>query len=114
MFSIKRFVGICCLSTVLGLVLSFAVAMAADTAVNARITKATVKLDKNGQEYVQFIINEKRTLAGVNYTAGVPVMAFGDSVAKAKTLKEGDVLKAVCDEREFQGRKSMSIRAYIP
>ena len=82
---------------------------AADIVIDAKIDSATTAIDKNGNEYVRFIVNETRTIQGVSYEVGVAVLAFGGVVKAAKSLKDGDTLKAICSQREFQGRKSYTI-----
>ena len=99
---------------VLALVLMFAApALAVDKILNDKIDSATVAIDKNGNQYVRFIVNETRKLQGVEYQVGVPVMAFGSMVAKAKTLKAGDKIKAVVASREYKGNTSYTLRAFL-
>ncbi|GAG70842.1 unnamed protein product, partial [marine sediment metagenome] len=50
-----------------------------------------------------------RKLKGVEYSTGVAVMAFRDHAAQLSSLKDGDTLKAICAEREYNGRKSYTI-----
>lgn len=88
-------------------------AMAVDKILNDKIASATTAIDKNGNQYVRIIINEQRKLQGVDYTVGVPVMAFGALAKKAKTLKAGDTLKAVVASREYRGSTSYTIRAFL-
>lgn len=84
-------------------------ATAADVMLNATVESTVVGFDKNGDQYVRIIIQEKRSLQGVNYEVGVPVMAFSENLEAAKKLSKGDTLKAICQTREFQGRKSYTI-----
>ena len=86
---------------------------AAEIVVDAKIDSATIAIDKNGNEYVRFIINETRSIQGVSYEVGVAVMAFSGTVKAAKNLKDGDNLKAICSIREWQGRKSYTILKLI-
>ena len=65
--------------------------------------------DRNGKQYVRVIVNEKRTLQGISYEVGVPVMAFGSHVEQAKGLSKGDILKAICDRHEVKGKASYTI-----
>ena len=87
-------------------------AMALDKMLDAKIVSASTSTDKNGAEYVRILISEDRDLQGVKYTQTVAVMAFGEMVKKAKALKSGDTLKAVCSEREYRGRTSYTILAF--
>jgi len=89
-------------------------ASAQDVLLTAKIQDVVLALDKNGRQYVRIIVNEERTLKGIAYEVGVPVMAFGSHVEKAKTLKKGETLKAICDRRESQGRVSYTILKIVP
>ena len=84
-------------------------ASAQDVLLNARIQDVAIALDKNGNQYVRVIVNEERSLQGISYEVGVPVMAFGTHVKEAKSLKKGTILKAICDRREVQGKVSYTI-----
>ncbi|MBW2026576.1 MAG: hypothetical protein JRI90_14585 [Deltaproteobacteria bacterium] len=79
------------------LFLSPVVASAQDVLIHAKI------------QDVRVIVNEERSLQGISYEVGVPVMAFGPQVEKAKALRKGDILKAICDRRESQGKVSYTI-----
>ena len=88
-------------------------ALAADKILNDKIQSATTAIDKNGNQYVRLIVAEKRKLQGTEYTVGVPVMAFGNMVTKAKALKAGDKIKAVVASRTYQGNVSYTVRAFL-
>jgi len=88
-------------------------ALAADKIISAQISQATTAIDKNGNEYVRFIVPEERSLQGVKYTQGVPVMIFGESVAKAKTFKVGDSFRAIVSTKEYKGNLSYRLIAFI-
>ena len=88
-------------------------AMAAEKLIDTTISEAITKLDKNGNEYTRFIIQEQRSMSGVQYTIGVPVMVFGILVEKAKTIPEGAALKAIVSENEYQGRTNYNLIAFI-
>jgi len=100
---IKSSVMILCLAVILVMFLP-ATAPAEDVLLNARIQDVAIALDKNGKQYVRIIVNEERSLKGIAYEVGVPVLGFGSHVEKARSLKKGDTLKAVCDRKESQGR----------
>ena len=89
-----------------------ATAPAKELMLQAPIASAMTKLDKNGNEYVRLIVNESKNLDGVHYTVGTPVMCFGQTVAKAKALSEGDEFKAIVDSRYYKGRKSYTLIAF--
>lgn len=82
------------------------VSMAEDKVLNAPIDSVSVKLDKNGAEYVRVIVKETRELSGISYPATTPVMFFGDMAQQGKALKVGDTLKAIVNGREYRGNVS--------
>ena len=86
------------------------VAFSAEKVIEAKLTQdAITNMDKNGNPYTRLIVNQKAKLQGVEYEIGVACMAFGDLSEKVANLKEGDVLKAIVSEREYQGRTSLTI-----
>ncbi len=94
--------------------IAVAVASAGDQILNTKIDSVTIAVDKNQAEYVRFIVNEPRTLDGVNYIKSLPVMAFGAHVTAAKAMSAGDDLKAVCNYRKLpDGRESYTILSFI-
>jgi hypothetical protein len=103
------------LLVVLALSLIFiAVASAGDLKLSTKIDSTTIAIDKNGAEYVRFIITEPRTLSGVEYEKSLPVMAFGKQVPAAKAMLAGDPLNAICNYRKMaDGRESYTIISFI-
>ena len=99
------------LISVLALALIAPMAYSAEI-LNAKITSMVERIDKNGNDYVRFIVNEDKTLNGTKYTVGVPVMAFGDLVKKAQNFKKGDTLKCIVQVREYKGNQSYTILAF--
>jgi len=87
---------------------------AAEKLVTAPVKSVTIANDVNGHEYVRLIVEESRTLNGVSYSVGIPVMGFGDQAAALKSMKEGDVFKGICQERSFQGRDSYTLIKTVP
>jgi len=85
------------------------VTFAQDVVIEKPIKSITIKKDKNGNEYVRFIVDDKNTLNGISYSKETSVMAFGDNVVKAKTFKKGQTLKAVVDKGSYKGRTSYTI-----
>ena len=63
-----------------------------------------VAKDKNGADYVRVIVPEQKKLNGVTYEISTAIFFFGDSVAHAKTLKEGESKKFVVSETTNNGR----------
>ena len=90
------------------------VAMAEDVLIDKPIQKIENALDKNGNPYVRIIVNEMRTLNGVEYEVGVAVMAFSSTVSAVKSLKEGDTLKAICASRLYKENRSYTILKVLP
>ncbi|MGW8181589.1 MAG: hypothetical protein ACWGQW_22900, partial [bacterium] len=86
---------------------------AADELITAKVQSVTQAVTRNGAPYVRVIIEEKRELNGVSYTAGVPLMFFGAMVESGKTLKAGDTVKVIASGREFNGRTSYTAQALI-
>jgi len=90
------------------------VAIAKEVSLNVTITDMVERQDKNGNDYVRFIAQMPKELQGVSYEVGVPIMAFGQIVEKAKTYKVGDTLKCIAKYREFESRESYTILAFLP
>jgi hypothetical protein len=90
-------------------------ANAADQLINSPIESVVTKIDKNGQSYTRFIIEEERTLNGTSYTTTVAVMAFGDmaQVAKQKNLSKGNTLRAIVTPNVYNGRTSYNILSFV-
>jgi len=101
----------------LGIIITLqTVANSAEQIMQEPVTGVTVAVDKNGNEYVRAIVNTKKSLNGIEYQIGVPVMAFStnpDAVAKMKTLKKGDKLNAIVSANEYQGRTSYTVIQFI-
>lgn len=93
--------------------LTVSTSWAAGEKVSGTIQTMVVKQDKNGNEYVRFIIPLTLNLNGVSYEDALPFMAFGAQVDQGKTYKEGDVLTVIAKSREFQGRQSYTILKYL-
>ena len=108
-----KILAFCAVITACIIVALINVAMAEDVILNAKVTDVTTALDRHGVEYTRIIITEARELNGVKYTTGVPVIAFGDLSAKAKTLKPGQMLKAIASGSEYKGRWSYTAIAFV-
>ena len=102
-----------CVLVILSFFLFIGNAVAEDMILKTKITSATESVDKNGNSYMRFIVDEQRTLQGVQYTVGVPVMAFATTYEKAKDLKAGDTLNAIVKKREWQSRESYTILSFL-
>lgn len=86
---------------------------ATDSNLNVVIESATLAKDKNGNEYVRFIVPVDKQLQGVEYQDTVAVMAFGSMTQPAKAYKAGDTLNAIVKSREFQGNTSYTILKFL-
>jgi hypothetical protein len=82
---------------------------AADKIINTKVDQVTIQISKNGNEYGRALIKETRTLSGISYESTVPVMFFGDNVKIAKALKQGDNLKVIVSEKEWNGSPSYTV-----
>jgi len=89
-------------------------AFSSDVIINAKVQSVTKAVDKNGNTYIRFIVNETRKLQGTEYTAGVAIMAFREHVEQLSSISDGDTLKAICAEREYKGKKSYTILKVLP
>jgi len=89
-------------------------ANAEDKMLSTKIDSATIATDKNGSEYVRFIVTEPRQLNGVEYDKALPLMAFGANVEPAKAYKAGDVVKCIANYRKLpDGRESYTIISFV-
>lgn len=88
-------------------------AHAQDVVLKAKVTDVSVATDKNGTEYVRAIVTETRSLGGITYEAGVPVMFFRDTVETGKSLQIGDQLECIANESTYNGSKSYTFRALL-
>lgn len=88
-------------------------AAAKDLVLESTIQTMTVKNDKNGNEYVRFLIPVEKSLNGIAYTTTASVMCFSETAEMAKTYKEGDKFKAIVAENEYQGRMGYNLLAFV-
>lgn len=93
------------------------IASAKDVVLENTIESKTLATGSDGNEYIRFIVNEKRELSGVTYDAGVAVMVFSGSAPEvfeqAKAMNPGDKIRAIAEQREYQGRTSYTIRQFL-
>lgn len=105
------------IAVVLAIVLALvwtAPAMAKGVEITGVIESVVVKLDKNNNEYVRFIVPvAMKSESGVEYTQSLPFMAFGDQVEQAKLFKAGDTLNVIASHRTFGSRESYTILKYL-
>lgn len=98
---------------VIALLVFIGYATSAEKILTTIADSVTIALDKNGVEYVRIIATEEKSLQGIKYTIGVPIMAFGSLVAEAKTIKAGDDFKAIVQTRQYNGSDSYTIVSFI-
>ena len=86
-----------------------------DQILDTTIESVTVKNDKNGDEYVRYIVLEKANLNGVEYTKGISLTGFSSSIdmTQAKEYKAGDPIKAIVTPGDWNGRKTYTLVAFI-
>ena len=84
-------------------------AYAEDVVFEAKIQSATEATTRNGIPYTRVIIEENREKDGIQYTAGVPAMFFGDMASVGAGLKAGDTVKFIGNKRSYQGRDSYTV-----
>jgi len=88
-------------------------AFATDQLITAKVGSVMEKLDKNGIPFSVVIIEETRSLNGVEYQAEVVATAFRSAHEEAKLLKPGDEVKMIANQREYNGDKSYTIRKIL-
>lgn len=101
------------LISVIALAVFVQTSVAQDLMLDTTIKSATVSVDKNGNDYVRFIIVEDKELNGFAYKDDVVVMCFGSVVESAKQYSEGSPLKAIASTNEYKGRTNYNIVAFI-
>jgi hypothetical protein len=100
----------------MALVATFTIQASAEAVLlETTIQQMVVKPDKNGNDFVRFIITEPRTLNGISYDAELVATAFGpEKVAQAQAnYKPGDKLKAIASQSEYQGRTYYNIVQFV-
>ena len=77
----------------------------------AEVVEATTT---TGKPYVRIIVEEEKQFQGVTYKAGYPVMVFASALQeRAAAVNPGETLKFVGSERSYQGRKSVTLMAFV-
>lgn len=98
---------------ILVLALGLAIATAGEKILTATAESVVTKLDKNGNEYTRIIVQEGKTLQGIAYNVGVPVMFFGQTNQAGSQIAEGDSFKCIVSENLYNGRKNYSVITVI-
>ena len=102
------------LSIIAVLILGVSVAAyAEDVELQVTVDSVTAFNDKNGDLCIRFIVKEARTLKGISYTTGVPVMAFRNMTDQVNEVKAGDTLHVIASKRMFKGNYSYTILAVV-
>ena len=110
----KKFAIIILVSLIVSITLTMPAA-AEDVALKGvTVESASTLIDKNGVEYVRFIIGEKRTLSGIAYTSTIPMNAFGSlATPEAKAIKSGDKVSAICRSKTYEGSRYLTVISWI-
>jgi hypothetical protein len=109
----KKITMLCMMALLLTFIATATGAYAQEVVLESEVTNMTIQNDKNGNEYVRFIIKETRTLNGIDYETEVVTMAFGGTVVAAKELKTGDTLKAIAKVGEYNGDKNYRVLQFL-
>jgi len=88
---------------------SIAVAYSAEEVIEGTVESVTQAIDKNGTAYTRVLVSFERTLEGTNYSIILPVMGFGDDAEPAAALENGSQIRAIAQNRLYQGRESYTI-----
>jgi hypothetical protein len=81
-------------------VLAFAgIALAEDKMINGKVERVFLKKDKNGNPFTVLILKGNKELQGVTYRADLPFFCFGDSNKECSSLKAGQSVKLIINER---------------
>ena len=88
--------------------------IAADKIIDTKIESAVQKKDKNGDDYVRFIVPINKSLNGVDYTDSMSVNAYGTLFTQATTYKDGQPLNAIVSIKEYNGREYGTILKFLP
>jgi len=107
--NVKRIFAIALLGFMLVMMGTIAISMAAEEVIEGTITNVTTLNTSNGEPYTRLIVTFKREIEGNAYEVGLPVMGFGEQAAPAAELEQGQTLKAIAQNRIFQGRESYTI-----
>ena len=108
----KKFAIVVCVMLALSymLLVPFATgASAGERILSAEVTDSVMGVDKNGNAYIRLIFSETHKIGSVSYEVGIPAMCFGGQLNAASEIKTGDTIKAVVQDREFEGRSSYTI-----
>ena len=97
------------ISIVLMLGLFAGMALAADKKLTAQISSVVESVTKTGAPYVRAIMLQEKSLDGVSYESGIPLMFFGDLYDAGKQLKAGDTVTVIARERNYNGNPSLTV-----
>jgi hypothetical protein len=94
--------------------LCVAQAQAADKIIDLPISNMIEKVDKNGDAYVLFVLDEAKTIGNVTYSDGTACLAFREHAEIARNYTPGaENLQAVVGVREYQGRTSYVVKKFL-
>ena len=101
------------LTAMMVLLVSFGMAAAADIMIDKPIDSITFQPDRNGNTYGRAIVQMEFDMDGTKYTKGVPVMAFAEKAEILRSYNTGDQLRVIVSPRDYEGRTSYTIQAFI-
>jgi hypothetical protein len=84
-----------------------------DQLMSGTLKRVDLGVGSNGADYVRLILPVERSLNGMSYEDEIVIMAFGTTVADAKTLQAGDEFKAICKVGEYKGNPSYRVLKII-
>ena len=87
---------------------------AADQVISTEISSVTQKKDKNGDDFIRFIVPINKTLNGVAYTDSMSINAYRELVKEAAAYKDGQTLHAIVSMKEHQGRQYGTVLKFLP
>lgn len=87
-------------------------AFSAEMMFEAQIASIETLIDKNGNEYTKAIVNVDETIEGVKFSIGRALMAFGNLSDDLAAYNAGQTVKAVVQERTFQGSTYYNVLAF--
>jgi len=88
---------------------TMSMAIGAEELVTGTVESVTTALDSNGESYTRVLVSFDRSLQGTEYSVILPVMGFGDQAEPAAGLAQGSTIKAIAQNRVFNGRESYTI-----
>ena len=80
-----------------------------DCEIQGTVSSVATLTTQDGEPFTRVLTSFNREMNGIKYTVILPVMGFGEQAEPAAKLNQGDPLKAIVQNRIFQGRESYTI-----